>query len=81
MDCSILQEKPWNFGLMEYRCTPLTGNIPSPLDLLTGQKPRTGLPAIQQRNSATREHHKALIKKQQMDISEELSISIYEPGL
>ena len=31
MDCSTLQEKPWNFGLMEYRCIPLTGNIPSPL--------------------------------------------------
>ena len=36
MDCSTLQEKPWNFGLMEYRCTPLRGNIPSPLELLTG---------------------------------------------
>ena len=46
MDHSTLQEKPWNFGLMEYRCTPLMGNIPSPLELLTGQKPRTGLPSI-----------------------------------
>ena len=36
MDCSTLQEKPWNFGLMEYRCTPLTANIPSPLEVLTG---------------------------------------------
>ena len=46
MDHSTLQEKPWNFGLMQYRCTPLTGNTPSPLELLTGQKPRTGLPSI-----------------------------------
>ena len=30
----------------EYKCTPLTSNIPSPLELLTGQKPRTGLPSI-----------------------------------
>ena len=80
MDHSTLQEKPWNVGLMEYRCTPLSGNIPSPLELLTGQKPRTGFPSIPQGNSTTREYHEALIKKQQMDISEELSISTYEPG-
>ena len=36
MDHSTLQEKPWNFGLMEYRCSPIMGNIPSPLELLTG---------------------------------------------
>ena len=36
MDHSTLQEKLWNFGLMEYRCTPLTGYIPFPLELLTG---------------------------------------------
>ena len=46
MDHSTLQEKPWNFSLMEYRCTPLTGNIPLPLELLTGQKPRTNLPSF-----------------------------------
>ena len=46
MDCSTLKEKPWNFGLREYRCTPLTGNIPSPLELLTGTKPRTGLTSM-----------------------------------
>ena len=80
MDCSTLQEKPWNFGLLEYRCIPLTGNILSPLELLTGQKPGTGLPSIPQGNSTTREYHEALIKKQQMDVSEELSISTYEPG-
>ena len=42
MDRSTLQEKLWNFGLMEYRCTPIMGNIPSPLELLTGQN----LPSI-----------------------------------
>ena len=78
MDHSTLQEKPWNFSLMEYRCSPLTGNIPSPLELLTCQKPRTNLPSMPQGNSTTKEFHKALIKKQQMDISEELSTSTYE---
>ena len=65
---------------MEYRCTPLTGNIPSPLELLTGWKPRTNLPSIPLGNSTTKEYCEALIKKQQIDISEELSISTYEPG-
>ena len=36
MDHSTLQKKPWNFGLMEYRCVPLTGNIPSSLEPLAG---------------------------------------------
>ena len=36
MDHSILQEKLWNFSLMEYRCTLIMGNIPSLLELLTG---------------------------------------------
>ena len=40
MDHSTLQEKHWNFGLIEYRCTPLRANIPSPLELLTGCKPK-----------------------------------------
>ena len=36
MDCSMLQGKQWNLGLMEYRCTPITAKIPSPLKILTG---------------------------------------------
>ena len=31
-------------------------------------------------NSTNREYHEAIIKKQQKDISYELSISTYEPG-
>ena len=58
MDHFTLQEKPWNFSLMEYRCTPIMGNISSPLELLSGQKPRTGLPSIPQGNSTTREYLK-----------------------
>ena len=36
MDNSTLQKKPWNFGLMEYRYIPLTENIASSLEVLTG---------------------------------------------
>ena len=48
LDCSTLQKKPWNFGLMEYRCTPFTANIPSPLELLTGCKPQMNLTSMPQ---------------------------------
>ena len=40
----------------------------------------TNLPSMPQGNSTTKEYCKALIKKQQMDILEELSISTYELG-
>ena len=80
MDHSTLQEKPWNFSLMEYRCPPLTANIPSPLELLTGCKPQMNFPSMPWDTSINREYHEALIKKHQMDISNELSISTYEPG-
>ena len=80
MDHSTLQEKPWNIGLMEYRCTPLTVNIPSPLELLTGCKPQMNLPSMPLGNSTNREYCKAIIKKQQKDISDEHSILTYEPG-
>ena len=46
MDHSMLQGKQWNLDLMEYRCTPIIAKIPSPLEMLTGQKPRTNLPSI-----------------------------------
>ena len=80
MDHPALQEKPWNFSLMEYRCTPIMGNIPSPLELLTAWKPRTSLPSIPQGNITTRKYYEAVANKQQMDISKELSISTYELG-
>ena len=64
MDCSMLQGKQWNLGLMEYRCTPVTAKIPSPLEILTGRKPRTNLPSIPQGHSSNREYRKAHIKKQ-----------------
>ena len=65
----------WNTDVLQSQ-----GTFLHPLELLTGPKPRTSLPSIPQGNSTTREHHETLIKKQQMDISEELSISTYVPG-
>ena len=46
MEKSVKDGKPWNYGLLEYRVTPVSGNLPSPLEALTGCKPRTSLPQI-----------------------------------
>ena len=46
MEKSIKDGKPWNYGLLQYRVTPIEGNLPSPLEALTGRKPRTSLPQI-----------------------------------
>ena len=46
MEKSIIDGKPWNYGLLQYRITPISSTIPSPLEALTGRKPRTSLPQI-----------------------------------
>ena len=44
MEKSIKDGKPWNYGLLQYRVTPIPSTIPSPLEALTGTKLRTSLP-------------------------------------
>ena len=46
MEKSVNDGKLWNYGLLEYRVTPMSGNLPSPLEALKGCKPRTSLPQI-----------------------------------
>ena len=46
MEKSIKDGKPWNYGLLQYRVTPISGNFSSPLEALTGRKLRTSLPQI-----------------------------------
>ena len=46
MEKSIKDGKPWNYGLLEYRVTPIAGNLPSHLETFTGHRPRTSLPQI-----------------------------------
>ena len=36
MDKSLKEGKPWNFGLLQYRTTPISSTLPSPLEMLTG---------------------------------------------
>ena len=46
MEKSIKDGKLWNYGLLQYRVTPISSTIPSPLEALTGRKLRTSLPQI-----------------------------------
>ena len=46
MEKSVKYGKPWNYGLLQYRVTPISGNLPSPLEALTGCRLRTSLPQI-----------------------------------
>ena len=43
MEKSVKDGKLWNYGLLEYRVTPIVGNLPSPLEALTGHRLRMSL--------------------------------------
>ena len=43
MEKSVKDGKPWNYGLLEYRVTHVSGNLPSHLEALTGCKLKTSL--------------------------------------
>ena len=44
MEKSIKDGKLWNYRLLQYRVTPIAGNLPLTLEALTGCKLRTSLP-------------------------------------
>ena len=46
MEKSFKDGKPWNYSLLEYRVTPVSANLPSPLEALTEHKLRTSLSQI-----------------------------------
>ena len=46
MEKSVKDGKLWNYGLLKYRVTPVSGNLPSPLEALTGLRPTTSLAQI-----------------------------------
>ena len=46
MEKSIKDGKLWNYGLLKDRVTPILGNLPSPLEALTGCRPRNSFPQI-----------------------------------
>ena len=67
MEKSVKDGKLWNYGLLEYRVTPMSGNLPSPLEALTGCKLRTSLPQIPSsvgKSVETSRIHQELIRRQ-----------------
>ena len=46
MEKSVKDGKPWNYGLMQYRTTPTSYSLPSPLGMLTGRRPYSTLPQL-----------------------------------
>ena len=39
MEKSVKEGKLWNYGLLQYRTTPISSTLPSPLEMLTGRRP------------------------------------------
>ena len=67
MEKSVKDGKTWNYSLLEYRVTPVSGKLPSPLEALTGCKPRNSLPQIPSSVGKSVENsriHQQLIKRQ-----------------
>ena len=46
MEKSVKEGKLWNYGLLQYRTTPISSTLPSPLEMLTGRRPCSTLPQL-----------------------------------
>ena len=67
MDKAGKEGKPWILGLFDYRVTPQSGSIASPLQLMTQRTPREkNLPQLLSALGAPEMHqtHQELIKRQ-----------------
>ena len=64
---SVKKGKPWNYGLLQYRTTPISSTLPSPLEMLTGRKPCSSLPQLPSsigQNMETSRIHQELLRRQ-----------------
>ena len=67
MEKSVKEGKPWNYGLLQYRTTPISSTLPSPLEMLTGRKPHSSLPQLPSsigHNMETSRIHQELLRRQ-----------------
>ena len=81
MEKAVKDGKPWNYGLMQYRTTPISANLPSPLEALTQRKPRSTLPQLPSaigNNMETSKIHQELLRRQPS--ASRGSIMELEPG-
>ena len=67
MEKSVKDGKPCNYGLLEYKVSPVSGSLPSPLEALTGCRPRASLPQIPfsvGKSMETSRIHQELLRRQ-----------------
>ena len=67
MEKSVKEGKPWNYDLLQYRTTPISSTLPSPLEMLTGRRPHSSLPQLPSsigKNMETSRIHQELLRKQ-----------------
>ena len=83
MDKSLKEGKLWNFGLLQYWTTPISSTLLSPLEMLTGRKPRSNLPQVPSsigHNMDTSRIHKELLRRQPTATSTSTGATELEPG-
>ena len=63
---AILQDLPWNQLLLDYRCTPISSEIPSPAEILFGRKLRSSISVLpsQVMNDRIRMQRQLIAKKE-----------------
>ena len=67
MEKSVKDGKLWNYGLMQYRTTPISSILPSQLKMLTGRRPHSTLPQLPStiwKNVETSKIHEELLRRQ-----------------
>ena len=67
MEKSVKEGKPWNYGLLQYRTTPISSTLPSPLEMLKGRRPCSSLPQLPSsigQNMETSRIHQELLRRQ-----------------
>ena len=67
MEKSVKEGKPWNYGLLQYRTTPISSTLPSSLEMLTGRRPHSTLPQLSSsvgKNMETSRIHQELLRRQ-----------------
>ena len=63
---AILQDLPWNQLLLDYRCTPISSEIPSPAEILLGRKLQSSISILpsQMMNDRICKQRELLVKKE-----------------
>ena len=71
-----------NYGLLQYRTTPISSTLPSPLEMLIGRKPHSSLPQLPSiigHNMDTSRIHQELLRRQPNNTTSTGAMDL-EPG-